>query len=42
MPKKDSVPKKQIIMAPKVKPGVVLTLTEDGQLGFLFPRKERH
>lgn len=39
MSKKDSDPKKQILIAPGVKEGVVLTLTEDGQLGFLISRE---
>ena len=36
MSKKDSAPKKQVLITPSAKEGVLLTLTEDGQLGFLF------
>ena len=39
MVQKRRVEKMQILMIPKLKPGVYITLTENGQLGFIIPAK---
>ena len=39
MARKRRVEKMQILMIPKLKPGVYITLAESGQLGFIIPIK---
>lgn len=40
MTRKRRAQKMQIVMVPKLKPGVFITLAENGQLGFIIPCKD--